>query len=137
METYFIAGNGVNNRSGIDSRDTVVIDNKIRNSDGKCFTDLFEKVTDDEFVNKRQGFAYRSKSGNTIPKETWEWFWRNAIYYICYDAPTTKANMDQVYFYIDEQNSGASSSQVYLNPTALRNPILCTLLRIPVSISSL
>ncbi len=31
METYFIAGNGVNNRSGIDSRDTVVIDNKIRN----------------------------------------------------------------------------------------------------------
>lgn len=79
METYFIAGNGVNNRSGIDSRDTVVIDNKIRNSDGKCFTDLFEKVTDDEFVNKRQGFAYRSKSGNTIPKETWEWFWRNAI----------------------------------------------------------
>lgn len=105
METYFIAGNGVNNRSGIDSRDTVVIDNKIRNSDGKCFTDLFEKVTDDEFVNKRQGFAYRSKSGNTIPKETWEWFWRNAIYYICYDAPTTKANMDQVYFYIDEHNS--------------------------------
>lgn len=105
METYFIAGNGVNNRSGIDSRDTVVIDNKIRNSDGKCFTDLFEKVTDDKFVNKRQGFAYRSKSGNTIPKETWEWFWRNAIYYICYDAPTTKANMDQVYFYIDEHNS--------------------------------
>ena len=104
METYFIAGNGVNNRSGIDSRDTVVIDNKIRNSDGKCFTDLFEKVTDDEFVNKRQGFAYRSKSGSTIPKETWEWFWRNAIYYICYDAPTTKANMDQVYFYIDEHN---------------------------------
>ena len=122
METYFIAGNGVNNRSGIDSRDTVVIDNKIRNSDGKCFTDLFEKVTDDEFVNKRQGFAYRSKSGNTIPKETWEWFWRNAIYYICYDAPTTKANMDQVYFYIDEQNSGASSSQVYSEPNSTSKP---------------
>ena len=98
METYFIAGNGVNNRSGIDSRDTVVIDNKIRNSDGKCFTDLFEKVTDDEFVNKRQGFAYRSKSGNTIPKETWEWFWRNAIG--TGDKPydrTSKATLENVH----------------------------------------
>ncbi len=30
--------------------------------------------------------------------------------------------MDQVYFYIDEQNSGASSSQVYSEPNSTSKP---------------
>lgn len=137
METYFIAGNGVNNRSGIDSRDTVVIDNKIRNSDGKCFTDLFERL---RMMNSstsvkasltvlRAATRFRRKLGNgsgamlsttsAMMLRPQRPTWTRCI--------STLMNRTAVHPLLRSTP----------NPTALRNPILCTLLRIPVSISSL
>ena len=120
METYFTAGSPVNSRTTVDSRDTVVIDSSVRDSAGHNWYDLFQQVTasDDDYIGKigTHGFAYRTKDGNVLDKATWEWWWRNAVYYVCYDAPTDNADMDQVYFYIDEQ--GWKAQTATLTPTA-------------------
>ena len=98
METYFTAGSPVNSRTTVDSRDTVVIDSSVRDSAGHNWYDLFQQVTasDDDYIGKigTHGFAYRTKDGNVLDKATWEWWWRNAVYYVCYDAPTDNADMD-------------------------------------------
>ena len=95
METYFTAGSPVNSRTTVDSRDTVVIDSSVRDSAGHNWYDLFQQVTasDDDYIGKigTHGFAYRTKDGNVLDKATWEWWWRNAVYYVCYDAPTDNA----------------------------------------------
>ena len=38
------------------------------------------------------------------PKEIWQWFWRNAVTYNCYDPEQYDGTNEQVYFYIDEKN---------------------------------
>lgn len=104
-ETYFIAGHDVNDRSGIHSRDTIVIDHNITDASGHNFDYYFGIDESKAFLNQNgqvQGIAFYSKSGNPISKNTWQWFWRNAIYYVCYDGKTDLG--DQVYFYIDEQD---------------------------------
>ena len=104
-ETYFIAGHDVNDRSGIHSRDTIVIDHNITDASGHNFDYYFGIDESKAFLNQNgqvQGIAFYSKSGNPISKNTWQWFWRNAIYYVCYDGKSDLG--DQVYFYIDEQD---------------------------------
>ena len=126
METYFTAGSPVNSRTTVDSRDTVVIDSSVRDSAGHNWYDLFQQVTasDDDYIGKigTHGFAYRTKDGNVLDKATWEWWWRNAVYYVCYDAPTTDADMDQVYFYIDEQGSGPKVDDKLEGASSASNP---------------
>lgn len=126
METYFTAGKPVNSRTTIDSRDTVVIDDSVTDSNGNHWSDLFEQVTanDDDYIKNvgTHGFAYRTKSGDVLDKATWEWWWRNAVYYVCYDAPTTDADMDQVYFYIDEQGSGPKVDDKLEGASSASNP---------------
>ena len=51
-----------------------------------------------------------------------EWWWRNAVYYVCYDAPTDNADMDQVYFYIDEQGSGPKVDDKLEGASSYSNP---------------
>lgn len=104
-ETFFIAGHNVNDRSGIHSRDTIVIDHNITDESGHNFDYYFGVDESKNFLNQDgqvQGIAFYSKSGDPISKNTWQWFWRNAIYYVCYDGKTDLGN--QVYFYIDEHN---------------------------------
>ena len=126
METYFTAGSPVNSRTTVDSRDTVVIDSSVRDSAGHNWYDLFQQVTasDDDYIGKigTHGFAYRTKDGNVLDKATWEWWWRNAVYYVCYDAPTDNADMDQVYFYIDEQGSGPKVDDKLEGASSYSNP---------------
>lgn len=126
METYFTAGSPVNSRTTVDSRDTVVIDSSVRDSAGHNWYDLFQQVTasDDDYIGKigTHGFAYRTKDGNVLDKATWEWWWRNAVYYVCYDAPTDNADMDQVYFYIDEQGSGPKVDDKLEGANSYSNP---------------
>lgn len=126
METYFTAGSPVNSRTTVDSRDTVVIDSSVRDSAGHNWYDLFQQVTatDDDYIGKigTHGFAYRTKDGNVLDKATWEWWWRNAVYYVCYDAPTDNADMDQVYFYIDEQGSGPKVDDKLEGASSASNP---------------
>lgn len=110
----------------VDSRDTVVIDSSVRDSAGHNWYDLFQQVTasDDDYIGKigTHGFAYRTKDGNVLDKATWEWWWRNAVYYVCYDAPTDNADMDQVYFYIDEQGSGPKVDDKLEGASSASNP---------------
>ena len=126
METYFTAGSPVNSRTTVDSRDTVVIDSSVRDSAGHNWYDLFQQVTasDDDYIGKigTHGFAYRTKDGNVLDKATWEWWWCNAVYYVCYDAPTDNADMDQVYFYIDEQGSGPKVDDKLEGANSYSNP---------------
>lgn len=43
-------------------------------------------------------------SDYNYPKEVWQWFWRNAVTYNCYDPEAYDQTNEQVYFYIDEKN---------------------------------
>ena len=43
-------------------------------------------------------------SDYNYPKEIWQWFWRNAVTYNCYDPEAYDQTNEQVYFYIDEKN---------------------------------
>lgn len=121
METYFVPGNGINSRGSVSSADKVIIDNTIRDSQGRCWSDLFEQVTDDSFVNAQRGFAYQTKTSvGILSKDVWEWFWRNAVYYICYDAPSSLG--DQVFFYIDEKAVPTGTDIIYGSSNSSSNP---------------
>lgn len=82
-----------------------MIDHNITDASGHNFDYYFGIDESKAFLNQNgqvQGIAFYSKSGNPISKNTWQWFWRNAIYYVCYDGKSDLG--DQVYFYIDEQD---------------------------------
>ena len=52
--------------------------------------------------------GYALWSAYSYPKEIWQWFWRNAIQYHCYDMEEFDGTNEQVFFYIDEKNVRAA-----------------------------
>ena len=52
--------------------------------------------------------GYALWSEYSYPKEIWQWFWRNAIQYHCYDMEEFDGTNEQVFFYIDEKNVRAA-----------------------------
>ena len=109
-ETYFLAGSNilqgidVNDRTSIHSQDAIFIDHNITDPSGHNIDYYFGFDYNKDFFRPgiAQGVAIYSKNNVPISKDTWQWFWRNAIYYICYDGASDLG--DNVYFYIDEAN---------------------------------
>lgn len=109
-ETYFLAGANilqgidVNDRTSIHTQDAIFIDHNITDPSGHNIDYYFGFDYNKEFFRSgiAQGVAIYSKNNVPISKDTWQWFWRNAIYYICYDGVSDLG--DNVYFYIDEAN---------------------------------
>lgn len=111
---YSDVGKKIGNISKLNSR--VAELEKSFMSSGKAFNKF------SGYIKLEAMYPTESKDLNNSSYAEWNAIVSLYIYYICYDAPTTKANMDQVYFYIDEQNSGASSSQVYSEPNSTSKP---------------
>lgn len=61
----------------------------------------------------KQGYALYSDY--LYPKEIWQWFWRNAVQYHCYDKDEFDGTNEQVYFYIDEKNVRAADQSFDAN----------------------
>lgn len=59
--------------------------------------------------------GYALWSDYSYPKEIWQWFWRNAIQYHCYDMEEFDGTNEQVFFYIDEKNVRAADKSFKAN----------------------
>jgi uncharacterized repeat protein (TIGR01451 family) len=59
--------------------------------------------------------GYALWSDYSYPKEIWQWFWRNAIQYHCYDMEEFDGTNEQVFFYIDEKNVRAADQSFNAN----------------------
>lgn len=59
--------------------------------------------------------GYALWSAYSYPKEIWQWFWRNAIQYHCYDMEEFDGTNEQVFFYIDEKNVRAADQSFNAN----------------------
>ena len=59
--------------------------------------------------------GYALWSAYSYPKEIWQWFWRNAIQYHCYDMEEFDGTNEQVFFYIDEKNVRAADQSFGTN----------------------
>lgn len=75
------------------------------------------KDTDEDYAPYlKNGYALYSKY--SYPKEIWQWFWRNAVKYHCYDMEEYDGTNEQVFFYIDEKNVRAADQSFDANSGA-------------------
>jgi uncharacterized repeat protein (TIGR01451 family) len=89
---------------------------------GKTMADLGISLDERGYLDKNNedyapylDHGYALWSDYSYPKEIWQWFWRNAIQYHCYDMEEFDGTNEQVFFYIDEKNVRAADKSFKAN----------------------